>query len=270
MPVSILERPAPPPDQRLPYGEEKLQYADLRLPDGPGPHPVVVNVHGGFWRAKYDLEHASHLCAALTEAGYTTWNLEYRRVGNEGGGWPGTFLDAAKGTDYLRTIALEYNLDLDRVIVMGHSAGGHLALWLTGRHRLSPGTPLYDPQPLPLHAAISLAGVVDLRWASAQRLSDDGEATDRLMGGRPAEYPERYDIASPIELLPLGVPQILLHGTADSRVPFEISQRYVDAARAQGEEVELVALPGAGHFELIDPETKEWGAVMEAVRRVLG
>ncbi|MGH2541399.1 MAG: alpha/beta hydrolase family protein [Ardenticatenaceae bacterium] len=263
---SILYLPAPHADARLRYGSESLQFGDLRLPSGDGPHPVVLVIHGGFWRAKWDLSHMGHFCHALTAEGFATWSLEYRRVGNAGGGWPGTFLDVARGADFLGSLVQAYNLDLTRVAALGHSAGGHLALWLAARRRLDPNSPLYLSDPLPLQSVIALAAVSDLRWASRHRLGDDGLATHRLMGGPPTEYPARYDDGSPVELLPFGVPQHLLHGTADSAVPFELSRHYYDAARSKGDPVTLTSLPSTGHFELIDPASKEWTTVLRAVQ----
>src|SRR5579872_5792979 len=134
----VLETAAPRADARLRYGPDPLHFGDLRLPGGTGPHPVVVMVHGGFWRARFNLEYAGHLCAALAALGIATWNVEYRRLGDTGGGWPGTLLDVAAAADHLRTLAAPYHLDLSRVVAMGHSAGGHLALWLAARRRRWP------------------------------------------------------------------------------------------------------------------------------------
>lgn len=261
----IFSTPAPPPDERIHYGNGPFHYGDLRLPrnGSPGPYPVVVVIHGGFWRARYDLEHIGHVCAALTAEGVATWNIEYRRAGNVGGGWPGTFLDVGAATDYLREIAPEHNLDLGRVVVIGHSAGGHLALWVAGRHRIPEDSPLHMPNPLPVKAAVSLAGVADLDLSWEMNLSNG--ATEELLGGSPNEVPERYAVASPRELLPLGVPQALIHGTEDTEVPYEISEKYHVAALAAGDKVTLVTLPGTGHFELIDPKMPEWRNVAETV-----
>lgn len=265
--MSILEAPAPPADFRLRYGPDPLHFGDLRLPIGAGPHPVVVAVHGGFWRARYDLEHLGHLCSALTEAGIATWSVEYRRVGNAGGGWPNTFLDVAHAADALRDLAAPYNLDLSRVITLGHSAGGHLALWLAARHRLAVGDPLYTPDPLPLRGVVSLAGVADLRHAWELALSRN--AAEELLGGSPTHLPQRYATASPIEMLPLHVPQHLIHGADDDLVPLSISQRYHDAAHAAGDVVTLTTLPNTGHFEPIAPHSHAWPKVLAAVQSVL-
>jgi acetyl esterase/lipase len=259
----ILDLPAPSADARLAYGPEPLQFGELRLPTGASPHPVLVVIHGGFWRARYGLDHIGHLCAALTAAGLATWNVEYRRVGDPGGGWPGTFHDVAAAAEHVRALAPAYGLDLGRVVALGHSAGGHLALWLAGRHRIAPSDPLAAAAPLPLRGAVSLGGVVDLRRAWERRLGNG--AVDDLLGGPPDQVAERYAAADPAALLPLGVRQVLVHGTADANVPFALSEGYAAAAVARGDAARLVPLPGAGHFEVIDPRSREWPAVEEAV-----
>lgn len=266
----ILDRAAPPADIRLAYGPAQSQFGELRLVKGAGagPFPVVVAIHGGYWRARYGLDHLGHACAALTTAGFATWSVEYRRVGEAGGGWPGTLEDVAEAIDFLRDLARDHPLDLGRVVAMGHSAGGHLALWAAGRHRIPPRSRLQMDDPLPLRGVVSLAGVCDLRRAWGLGLSDGAAA--QLMGGTPAQVPERYAGASPAELLPLGVPQALVHGTADADVPFEISAGYHSRAMAAGDSAELISLPGAGHFEIVNPDTREWQTVIAAVRRLAG
>ena len=262
----ILTLPAPTDGARIAYGPDAQQFGELRLPSaGSGPHPVVVLLHGGYWRARYDRAYFGHAAADLTARGYATWNLEYRRVGNAGGGWPGTFLDVAAGMDHLRALAAAHPLDLDRVVVLGHSAGGHLALWLAGRRRINPGNAIYTVNPLLPKAVVSLAGVLDLRQASTRHLSND--AAHELLGGPPEQYPERYAAASPAELLPTGVPAMLIHGTADDSVPYALSRDYAAQAQAAGDDVELVTLPGVGHFEIVDPRAPEWQAVVQAVER---
>lgn len=263
----MLETPPPPADARIPYGTNPYQFGDLRLPPGPGSHPVVVMVHGGFWRAKYDLEHVGHLCADLTQRGYATWSLEYRRVGHEGGGWPGTFEDVAQGVDFLRTLGASRPLDLSRVVFMGHSAGGHLALWLAARRRLQPGEPLYHPDPFVPRGAVGLAGVLNLEQAHVLRLSQG--IVEQFLGGTPAQVPERYRIGSPSERVPLGVRQILVHGTEDDTVPVSLSTDYHARAAARGDDVRLLTLPGAGHFEVINPRAPEWSTVVEALGALL-
>jgi acetyl esterase/lipase len=242
-----------------PYGEADEQVGELWPARPGGPHPVVVLLHGGFWRRRYRLDLMHALAADLQRRGVAVWNLEYRRVGSPGGGWPGTFEDVAAGFDVLRGLAGRYRLDLERVTAVGHSAGGHLALWLAARGRLRHG-PGARAALLPA-LAVALAGVCDLYEAARRHLSND--AVVELLGGGPDERPEAYRLASPAALLPLGVPQMLVHGTADATVPFEISQRYAAAARAAGDACELVALDGVDHLAPIDPATAAWRTVLE-------
>lgn len=252
------------PFQRLAYGTSASQFGDLRVPGGPGPHPVVMIVHGGFWTTGYDLELMTPMCEALARDGTATWNVEYRRVGDPGGGWPGTFLDVAAAADQLRTLAGPYALDQRRVATLGHSAGGQLALWAAGRRWIRDGD-LFQTSPLRVQGAVSLAGVVDLRRAWSLGF----EAVGRLMGGTPDEYPTRYDTGSPADLLPLGVPQVLLHGSDDQVVPATLSADYRAEAVARGDDVQLVPLQGVGHMELIQPTSAAWPAVLDAVRAVV-
>ncbi len=264
-----LERlPVYPPDHRLPYGED-AQFADLYLPDGAdrtGPHPVVVLIHGGCWRAKYGLEHLSPLAKALAAEGVAVWSLEYRRLGS-GGGWPHTFLDVAAGADLLRDVADTYALDLSRVVTAGHSAGGHLALWLAGRHRLPRNGDLWTPNPLRVRGAVSLAGIPDLGEALAQGVCK--EAAGELLGGSPDTVPERYAQGSPARLLPLGVPQHLLSGDRDEIVPAAYAHPYAEAAEAHGDTVTWTLLPNAGHFELVIPGSIVWERVRGVVLELL-
>ena len=255
---------------RIRYGSDAQNFGDLRVPPAPGPHPVVVVIHGGFWRALYDLEYIEPVCDALTDAGAATWNVEYRRLGNPGGGYPGTFHDVARAVDYVREFAPTYELDLSRVVTLGHSAGGHLAFWVATRHRIPSDNPILPRHsvPLALCAAISLAGVVDLRASWKYHLSN--QVVEEFIGGTPQELAERYAVASPKELLPLGIPQALVHGTEDENVPFEISRAYHAAAVARGDDVRLVTLPGAGHFECVDPRSREWLSVLDQARALIG
>jgi acetyl esterase/lipase len=263
----ILDRPAPLADERIAYGGDTSQVGDLRLPASGGPWPVVVVIHGGYYRARYGLDYMGHAAAALTTRGLATWNIEYRRLGNPGGGWPGTFMDVGAAVDVLRTLGARYQLNLTRVVTLGHSAGGQLALWAAGRHRIPASSPLHASDPLPIAGAISLAGVCDLRVGWRLRLS--GGVIGQLMGGSPTDQPDRYTAASPADLLPLGVPQALIHGTADDDVPYALSRDYAAAATAAGDHAELIALDGVGHFELVDPTTSRWRTVQDATLRLL-
>ena len=263
----ILDMPAPPADARLHYGPDPFEFGDLRVPKGAGPHKVAIVIHGGFWRAKYNLEHIGHLCEALRRAGIATWSLEYRRVGNPGGGWPGTFQDVAMGADYLREIAPKYHLDLAKVIAVGHSAGGQLAVWLAARQKIPAGDPLWSANPLKLRGAVALAGVVDLRLAWKLHLGNG--AVEQLMGGPPDKLAARYRTASPVELMPIGVRVRLVHGTDDSVVPIQMSNEYQKAAGRAGDDARMIVLGGADHFTVIDPRSIHWSAVESAIQSLL-
>jgi acetyl esterase/lipase len=257
----------PPADHVVAYGEAPQQHAELRLPGRAGPHPVVILIHGGCWETPWALDQLRSLAAALNAEGYATWSLEYRRLGDPGGGWPGTLSDVARGADHLRSVAAEHRLDLARVVAVGHSAGGHLALWLAARHRLEKGGALWSREPIALRGVVSLAGITDLRAAAAGRVC--GDAVQRLLEGAPAERSDRVAQSSPIELLPLGVRQRLVCGALDSLVPNDLSRTYAAAAAKAGDAVELEVVEGVGHFELVDPTSTSWPAVLGAVREAL-
>jgi acetyl esterase/lipase len=246
----------PPPAPVVRYGDHPDQVANLHLPgDEGGPWPVVVVVHGGFWRERWDRTTTTPAARDLAARGYAAWNTEYRRLGQDGGGWRGTLDDVAAAVDALAAVE---EADLDRVVTLGHSAGGHLALWLGARG---------DAQ-VRVRAAIALAGVVDLGAAARDGLGDG--AVVELLGGSPDDVPDRYAAASPAALLPLGVPQLLVHGTADAVVPLSQSMDYAEAARSAGDVVEVVDVAGADHFDVIDPGHAAWAAVAERLPRLLG
>jgi acetyl esterase/lipase len=256
---------------RSTYGPAPQHFGELRLPAGPGPHPVVILIHGGFWRSHRQLDLMDGLAEDLPARGIASWNVEYRRVANAdlgtpadpGAGWPGTLQDLAAAADHLRELAREHNLDLHRVAAAGHSAGGHLTLWLAARPKIAAGgaiqpsgTDLFGSDPLPIVAAVSLAGVNDLAESHRQNLG--AGAVAGFLGGGPDEVPDRYALASPAELLPIGVPQVLIHGDEDEHVPLAISQIYAAAARAAGDDVRLREFPGLNHFAVIDPKSEAW------------
>jgi acetyl esterase/lipase len=259
----LASLPQPPADRTVAYGPAPQQVAELRLPGAPGPHPVVVVVHGGCWEAPWGLDHLRALAAAIVAEGWAAWSLEYRRLGEPGGGWPGTLEDVARGADHLRAVAGAFSLDLDRVVALGHSAGGQLALWLAARRRLPEGSLLRTDRPLLLRGVVGLAPVADLSAGAAAGVC--GDAIPRLLGGRK----DRARQASPIELLPLGVPQRLVCGELDSVVPLEQARAYEAAARDAGDAVALEVVEGAGHFELVDPASPAWPAVRGALAALL-
>lgn len=266
--AEALALPQPAADHRLAYGPGPLQFGELRLPEGKGPFPVAIVLHGGCWLAAYDLGYVAGLASALAAEGIATWSVEYRRVGDEGGGWPGTFLDVAAGADHLRALAERFPLDLGRVVALGHSAGGHLALWLGGRRGLPAESALASGEPLALSGVVGLAPIADLAAFSSE--TGCGAAVPDLLGGAPGAVPERLRLASPIAMLPLGLPQRLLVGAADPVVPPAQVRAYAEAARKAGDEVTLVEIPAAGHFEAVVPGSAAWTAVREAVRGLLG
>lgn len=214
-----------------------------------------MNIHGGFWRAKYDLAHAGHLCAALTAKNLATWNIEYRRMGNPGGGWPGTFEDITNAYRFVSQIAKRHNLDTSRMLVMGHSAGGQLALCLAA-HQNS------------VKRVLSLAGVADLKQAFELHLSNN--AVVEFLGGTPKEVAEHYREADPMELtVPKSTTQWVIHGLNDDVVPANFSRSYVEQKKAAGADAHLLEIAQAGHFDLIDPRSAAWTKVEQTVTHLL-
>lgn len=265
----IAAMPVPPADHVIAYGSDSLAFGELRLPPGAGPHPVAIVVHGGCWRSEYDLKHIGPLSAALTYKGVATWTLEYRRIGDAGGGWPGTFEDVSRGADHLRELASRFSLDLSRVVAVGHSAGGHLALWLAARKNLPASSALHSANPLPLRGVVALAAITDLR-EYARDSSYCNASVPLLLGGTAAEVPDRYAETSPIDLLPLGVPVRLVHGSGDKVVPVAQGQAFAAAAKQRGDDARFVPVEGAGHFDLIAPAAPAWREVERAVLELAG
>jgi acetyl esterase/lipase len=250
----ILSLAPPKADARVAYGGDANQFVDLRVPKGKGPRALAIVLHGGFWRAKYDLEYAGHLCAALTAKGIATANMEYRRVGNAGGGWPGTFSDIRAGYQFLTQNARKYEFDARRIVAIGHSAGGQLGLCLAA-HETG------------VKAVISLAGVVDLQRAYELHLSND--AAVEFLGGTPAEVADHYREADPMKLA-IRARQWLVHGAADDVVPPAFSRDYVSAKQKMKEDARLVEIASAGHFELVDPRSGAWKDVERVVMEAVG
>ncbi|MSO95635.1 MAG: alpha/beta hydrolase [Thermoleophilia bacterium] len=243
------------------YGPHPDQVANLHLPaEKGGPWPCVALLHGGFWRSGWDRTLMTALAQDLARRGFAAWNIEYRRVGSDGGGWPGTLEDVAAALDHLASLE---QIDAARVATCGHSAGGHLALWAAARHRLPGAAPGAGPLVRPI-GAVSQAGVCDLVRGAEQGLG--AGACAAFLGGAPDEQPERYAAASPASLAPLGVPQLLIHGEVDDIVPLAQSEGYAAVA---GGEAELVAFAEAGHCDLIDPAHPSWAVVAAWLTRLL-
>ena len=245
--------------ERHPYGCARSQYAELFRPrDGEPPFPVAVVIHGGYWRAAYGRKLMHDVCADLAARGWAAWNLEYRRMGREsGGGYPQTLADAAAAVDHLAEVPAHHPdlLDLSRVVAVGHSAGGQLAAWLATR----------EAPRVAVTAVVAQAGVLDLRLCAALGLSR--HAVREFLGATPEEAPDRYAAASPAERLPLGVPALLAHGGRDDVVPPEVSERFAAAARAAGDDVELVMEPDEDHFGHLDPSNPLWRAAIAWLTR---
>jgi acetyl esterase/lipase len=237
------------------YGSDPAQFGELWLPEGPAAGTVVV-IHGGFWRARYDLSLGRPLAADLAARGYAAWNLEYRRA-LAGGGWPATFKDVAAGIDLLAALPV----DTSRIVAVGHSAGGHLAVWAAGRARLPPGTPGANPA-VAVSGVVSQAGVLAL--ADCAREHVGGTAALDLMGGGPDELPEQYRLADPVAAVPIAASVVCLHSRADADVPYSYSERYVAAATAAGGRASLIELSG-DHFTPIDPASADWAAAIAAL-----
>jgi acetyl esterase/lipase len=256
----------PPAHKRIAYGDGPLQFADLRLPDSAGPHPVMILIHGGCWLAEYDITYIGKFAAALADNGIATWTVEYRRVGDEGGGWPGTFQDIARSADHLLSVASEYSLDTTRVIASGHSAGGHLALWLAARKQFDNNTLFSSVTQVQLLGVLGLAPAADLAFLDKEAVC--GDVVDKLMGGSAEERADRYALGSATELLPLGLPQILVIGHYDkSWAP--VGHRYYQQALAVKDDVRILEAPESGHFEMIDPDSSTWPLVLDAAKALL-
>ena len=259
----ILARPRYSPTKHIAFGPANDQFGELWLPEGGGPHRVVVFIHGGCWNARLPgLELMDYAAEDLRQRGFAVWNLEYRRLG-AGGGYPATFNDVATGVDLIRKLAKPYNLDLKHVVLVGHSAGGQLALWAAARRNLPKDGPLASSDPLPVAGVVTLGGINDLQ--TYQRVGPEacgGPATITALvsTGRPKGTMVFAD-TSPVELLPIGVRQIVVSGNLDLIVPPLFGADYVAKATKAGDKAEAVNIPQAGHFDLIDPLSDGWKRV---------
>jgi len=274
----LLERLRPEPDSTIRYGESALQVVDLWLPPGDGPHPVALMVHGGCWQTEIaDRRIMNWIADDLRRRGIAVWNIDYRGVDRPGGGYPGTFQDTADAADALRTHAARFHLDTSRVVAVGHSAGGHLALWLAARRAVSlrppsplipRDSPLIHAAPLPIHAVVSLGGLPDLEEAARAPGSGCGtEVIARLVGPPTLSVRNVYADTSVPRLAPLGVPQILVNGLQDRIIPTAYAEGYATPMRAAGDDVDVRMVDRTGHVELIAPESAAWAVAAREIER---
>jgi acetyl esterase/lipase len=257
----LAEFPTPVAEYVIPYGHERLQIAELRLPEGPGPYPTMMLIHGGCWLSQFDLMHMRSLAAAFTREGFATWLIEYRRVGDEGGGWPGTFEDVAMAGEFLKEIKTAYNLDMNRFIVAGHSAGGHLALWYANRPEQFKRHLDAEPK-----GVLALAPAADLAYLYEKEVC--GHVIDKLMHGGPADKAKEYQLASGMDRMPVNTPQHIILGLwDDSWTP--VGFRYVTEAVKAHAPIEVTIARDSGHFEMIDPRSSTWPMVLDAAKALL-
>ncbi|KQQ32958.1 esterase [Duganella sp. Leaf126] len=266
-----LAMTGPAPTAHIAYGAAPSQFAELYAPAGPGPHPVAAIIHGGCWTKQFGgIVQMRNMAGALAAQGVAVWNIEYRRYDEEGGGYPGMYQDVATAMDRLRALAPQYRLDLARLVLVGHSAGGHLAQWAASRARLPGASPLYVADPLPVPVVISLGGLADLRNEAALIQTSCDRSTAQLAGLPSAARPDVYADTSPAELLPAGVRTVLIHGERDTIAPPRVGQDYARRARAAGDAADVVVLPGASHYDEVSATSNAWRIVGAQIRQALG
>ncbi len=276
----LLERPRPEPTASVRYGEQALQLVDVWIPDGNGPHPTVLMVHGGCWQSDIaDRRIMNWIAEDLRRRSIGVWNIDYRGVDRPGGGYPGTFLDAAAAADSLRSRAADYGLKLSPLVAIGHSAGGHLALWLAARtaaKRSQAGTlaasdsPIVGSDPIKLDLVISLGGLPDLEAAATPPGTGCGiEVIERLVGRATDERRDVFADTSIPRLAPIGVPQVLINGIQDGIVPAAHAESFAAAMQASGDDVRVRMIDRTGHIELIAPETEAWAAAVADIEQGL-
>lgn len=256
---------------RIAYGAAPAQVVDLFLPEGKGPHPVVVLIHGGCFLAQYKgLGETSGVAADLARRGYAVWNVEYRKLGEPGGGWPGTLSDVAAAVDRLAADAPKYGLDPRRVVALGHSAGGHLALWAAARGRLPRSSVLWRPHPQPIRAVVSVGGIGDLKGQGGVFAGACGPEPIPAVIGLAQRGEAAYADTSPAALLPSGTRSVMISGQFDHVMPPDTGRAYVAKVRAAGDAGEAVEIPGVGHFDPMIPTTAAWREVADRVAAEIG
>ncbi|MGN7762770.1 alpha/beta hydrolase family protein [Paenibacillus sp. 22594] len=252
---------------RFSYGSHPSQFGVLHLPDSEGKLPVIITVHGGFWRSQFGLEETEEIVKDLVQRGFAVWNIEYRRIGEEGGGWKGTFSDAISAVNYISTLSEQFPLDLSRVMLLGHSAGGQLVLWLASLAHENGSEENFEPLLVSIRGVISLAGVSNLRkmW-EIHTQKDILSPVESLLAGSPNEVPERYHLVSPMERQSSQIEQFLIHGEMDLHVPVEFSIEYAQKTVEQGGKAHLIVIPGIEHFQIINPTSSAWNTVIHYLK----
>lgn len=261
----------PAPSRHVAYGAAPSQFAELFQPAGEGPFPVAVIIHGGCWTKEFGgITQMRNMAGNLAGQGVAVWNVEYRRYDEAGGGYPGMYHDVATAMDRLRALAPEHRLDLSRIVLVGHSAGGHLAQWAGSRARLPRSSPLHVADPLPVPTVISLGGLADLRNEAALINSSCDRTTAQLAGTPSADRPDVFADTSPAEMLPSGVRTVLIHGELDTISPLRAGHDYARRAQAAGDAAEVIVLPGGSHYDEVAATSPSWRIVSAQIRKALG
>ena len=277
-PLDLL-REAAAPGERISYGSVDLQFGELRVPAGTGSHPLAILVHGGCWQARIgkmpeaatSLDLLRPMAAALAGEGIASWNVEYRRLGHPGGGWPGTFEDVGNAIDFVRTLALKYRLDLQRVVIIGHSSGGHLATWAAGRHKLPADSTLRTAAPLRVAGVVDVDGPLDLEaFMAIEQQVCGAPVVEQLLGGGPANLAARYREASATGLLPIATKQELLIASRANESWIGAIRSYAATAEKAGDSVVVTMMENSGHFDGLNPKAPAWATVLASIRSIIG
>lgn len=269
--ADYLALSGPAPSTRIAYGPAASQYAELFLPQGQGPFPVAVLVHGGCWTSKFGgIAQLRNMAGALAQRGIAVWNVEYRRVDEPGGGYPGMYEDMHAALDALRAQAGKQPLDLDRIVAVGHSAGGQLVQWIAGRERIPQSSPLYRANPLPVRHIVSLGGLADLRKEAALIQSSCGREPAQLAGTASTQRPDIFVDTNAAELAPNGSRTWLVTGALDTISPPRVAHDYAARARAAGDRAEVVILPDASHYDEVAASSPAWPQVLRVIEGALG
>ncbi|UGQ46901.1 alpha/beta hydrolase [Massilia endophytica] len=259
------------PDRRIAYGAAPSQFVELFKPQGMGPFPVVVLIHGGCWTVQFGgIRQMRNMASDLAAQGIAVWNVEYRRHDEAGGGYPGMYQDVAQAVDLLKQEAQASQLDLGRVVAVGHSAGGHLAQWAASRHRLPSWSPAWVKDPLPIPSVISLGGLADLRLQASLIKSSCERDTGQLAGKPSAQRPDVFLDTSPAEMLPARIHTVLIHGEHDNVSPLSTGEAYAQRARAAGDTATVLMLPGGSHYDEVAATSPSWKIVSAEIRKALG